>query len=440
MVKQPTFLLIALLLLPPAIPAQNPADEEETGLARHKESGRDFQFKFDERPALRFGDDFRVDFKTKWQFDFRHFYPRITNPPVTTDTFVLQRARLGVKGKVTKWVDYEIEREMRGNVGDEQEWHPWKDVNVDFKPSSTAQLKVGKFKMPFGMEENTSPDRLDFIYRSRVSRFLTPARERGAMLHGKLLKGKRLGYEVGVFRFDGENSNIQGAPTGGRTYAARISGEPLRYLKFLPKTVRHTYLGFATTTGEMFEGANGVHGQTLSNFTYFDHIFVKGNRQRTGMELAWSEGPFSVKGEYIHMSEERKGQGIRLNDLPDKITRGWYVSTSWVALGKMKTKNKAPKNPFLKGHGFGAVELSTRFDVLSFYSASRMGLPSRSPRAANILPNSDRTWTFGSTWHLNHFVKVQANAEREWVEDISKKAVEGRSRFWTGVVRLQLAM
>src|SRR5439155_852851 len=85
------------------------------------------------------------------------------------------------------------------------------------------QFKVGKFKMPFGMEENTSSDRLDFVYRSQVTNYLAGARERGAMLHGKLLKGKRLGYQVGVFRFDGENSDIQGVPTAGRTYAARLS-------------------------------------------------------------------------------------------------------------------------------------------------------------------------------------------------------------------------
>lgn len=434
-----TFVLIAFLLIPPALFAQNPADDDEEPAAQ-TESAKGFQFKFKDRPSFRFGEEVRVDIKTKWHFDFRHFYPPIANPPETTDTFILQRARFGLKGKVTKYFEYEVEREMRGSLGDDHPRHPWKDVYVDFQPFEFAQFKVGKFKMPFGMEENTSSDRLDFVYRSQVTNYLAGARERGAMLHGKLLKGKRLGYQVGVFRFDGENSDIQGVPTAGRTYAARLSGEPLRYIKLLPRTVRHTYLGISATSGSLYEGENGLHGQTLSNFTYFDHAFVKGDRRRNGIEVAWSEGPVSVKGEYMHMSEERKEQGIRGNDLPDKISRGWYVTTSWVAFGKMKSKGNGPKEPFLTGHGFGAVELSARLDVLTFYSASVTAVPSRSPRSANILPNSDRTWTFGPTWYINHFAKLQANGEREWITDIEKKAVTGRNVFWTAVIRLQFAM
>src|SRR5207248_2305444 len=163
----------------------------------------------------------------------------------------------------------------------------------------------GKFKVPFGMEENTSEDRLDFGTRSQVTDYLAAGRERGAMLHGKLLKGNRLNYEAGIFRYDGESSEIQGKPTAGRTYAFRVS-------------------------------------------------------------------------------EERKEQGIRVNNLPDKISRGWYLTTSWLAFGKMKSKGTEPKKPFLTGRGFGAVELAARLDVLTFYSAERTGLASRSPRASNI--------------------------------------------------------
>src|SRR5262249_17434728 len=240
---------------------------------------------------------------------------------------------------------------------------------------------------------------------------------------------------------DGENSNIRGVPTAGRTYAARLNGEPLRDLRPLPRTVRHIYLAVAATSGDVHEGQNGLHGQTLSNFTYFDHLFVKGNRRRTGVEFAWSEGPFGVKSEYIRMSEERKEQGIRGNDLPNKISRGWYVTASWFAVGKMKSKGSGPKDPLFLGHGRGAIELAVRLDVLTFYGASVVaGIPSRSPRTANILPNSDRTWTFGSTWYVNRFAKVQANAQREWITDIEKKLVAGRNVFWTAVFRLQFAM
>src|SRR5207244_975204 len=151
------------------------------------------------------------------------------------------------------------------------------------------------------------------------------------------------------------------------------------------------------------------------------------------------EGPVMVKGEYIHMSEERKQQGIHGEDLPDKISRGWYVMAGWNPLGKMKSSGK-PKNPFLTGHGFGAVELEARFDVLTFYSAPGPGLPSRSPRAPTILPNGERSWTFGPTWYLNRFVKIQANAQREHVTDIDRMALSGINVLWYGIIKLKVAM
>src|SRR6185295_14857935 len=127
----------------------------------------------------------------------------------------------------------------------DHEWHPWKDAYMNFKVHRSMQVKAGKFKIPFGMEANLSEDRLDFAFKSRVSDTLAPGRERGVMLHGTFLKDDHLEYQVGVFRYDGEGSDIHGQPTAGRTYAARLSGEPLRYVKLLPKTVRHIYLGVA---------------------------------------------------------------------------------------------------------------------------------------------------------------------------------------------------
>jgi hypothetical protein len=256
------------------------------------------------------------------------------------------------------------------------------------------------------------------------------------MLHAS--RGNRWEYQVGVFRYDGEGSGFHGQPTAGRTFAARGAGQPLRFVKQLPKTIQHIHLGAAITRGQLFDGQFGVNGQTLSGFTFFDRVFVSGDRQRFGVELAWAEGPASIKGEYIHMSEERLNQGIRGENLPNKITDGWYVTASWTTFGKMKSRGGAPENPI--GRGYGSVELAARFDVLTFLSEKGPGLPSRSPRAPTILPNNERTWTLGPTWYLNRFMKLQLNVQRERVTDIERKAVFGQGSFWTGIIRLQAAM
>jgi len=448
MKKIAQLLATGVLVYPVLLFAQNPGQEEplaEDGVVA--DSARAIQFSFKNRPSLRIGDYAQIDLKTKWHLDFRGFDPPRVNPPgvvtalpVTPDTFLVTRARMGLKGNVTKYVEFEVEREMRRTFSDNHEYHPWKDNYVNVKVIPFVHIKAGKFKIPFGLEENLSEDRLDFALDSRVSNTLAPSRDVGVMLHSKILEGARLEYQAGVFRNDGEASEIHGVPTGRRTYAGRLTGQPFRVINHLPKTIRHVYLGVAATRGELIPGLNGVNGQTFSNFTYFDHFYVRGNRSRLGTEFAWAEGPFGIKAEYIKMSEQRKKQGIRGEDLPDKISRGWYVSGSWTVLGKTTSSGK-PKDPLLTGHGFGSVEIGARLDVLSFYGApGGKGLPSRSPRASTILPNGERTWTFGPTWYLNHFMKIQVHAQREKVTDIARKAVVNQTKFWTGVIRLQLAM
>ena len=441
-----TLLLVVWLFSCVLAFAQNP-NEEEPG--QDDDARQDFlhpvQISFKNRPSFQVREFAKVDVKAKWHLDFQGFNPPVWNPPAqvtvltqTPPTFYLTRARFGFKGYVTSKVKYEVERDMRQTFGSDHEWHPWKDNYVDVTLQPFLRVKAGKFKLPYGMETNLPDDRMDFAFKSRSSDLLTPNRERGVMAHSKFMNN-HLEYKVGVFRYDGEGSDIHGQPTAGRTYAASLTGEPIRFLKPFPKTLRHIYLGIAATRGDVIPGQNGIHGTTFSNFTYFDHMYVQGERTRIGTELSWIEGPVDIKAEYMHVSEERKQQGIHGETLPDTISRGWYVMGMWTALGKLKSKG-APKTPLLTGQGFGAVELGVRYDILSFYSAQGPGPPSRSPRAPTILPTGERAWTFGPTWYVNHFVKIYFNAQRERLTDIGRKDVFGIDTFWTGIIRLQLAM
>jgi phosphate-selective porin len=440
------FLPAVFLMVPGLAAAQNAAAEDVGEDEPLTAPAKALHLELRNRPSIRFGKFANIDIKTKWHFDFRGFDPPKWNPPAvitalpeTPPTFYITRARVGLKGKVSHYIDYEFERDLRQTVGADHEWHPWKDNYVSVRLLPLLQMQIGKFKIPFGMEANLPEDRLDYAFESRMSDTLSPGRERGVMLHGRVLKTGRLEYQVGVFRHDGEGSAIHGQPTGNRTLAARLTGEPLRSFKPLPKTLRHLYLGVAATRGQMIDGLNGISGQTFSNFIYFDHVYVRGDRTRIGTEFAWTEGPVSIKAEYIHMSEERTNQGIRGEDLPDKISRGWYVMGTVVPLGKMKSGGR-PEKPVFRRHGFGAVELTGRFDVLAFFSAAGPGLPTRSPRAPTILPDGERTWTLGPTWYLNRYLKIQAHAEREQLTDIERKAALGINTFWAGVIRLQVAM
>src|SRR4030095_4151109 len=134
----------------------------------------------------------------------------------------MNRKRVGIQGNFLKVFEYEVERELR------QE-NAWRDVFLNFRYFDNFQIRAGKFKMPFSLEQLTGPTDLDFIYRTNLVENLSPGREIGVALHGQFHR-RAVGYEVGVFDGDGEDENAHGDrhPGAERTNAARVMGRPLR--------------------------------------------------------------------------------------------------------------------------------------------------------------------------------------------------------------------
>ena len=381
------------------------------------------------RPSLRFGRMLRVDFRAKFQGDFRGFVPE---QRTGEELFDLRRRRIGVQGRFLRHFEYEVERELR-------EVNPWRDVFVNLRYLRDFQIRAGKFKIPFGLEQLTSPTELDFIFRSRISDHLAPARDIGITAHGRLFR-RGLNYEAGAFREDGEN-----ARTAGLTIAGRLTGTPLRLIP-LPKSVKRAEVGGAFAISELPEGPFGLRGRMISRASFFPNegqrIFVHGERRRLGAEMSWMPGPFSVKGEFIHVQDERRGQGLLGEDLPHLISRGWYLSGTWALTGEKKDNGIQPRKDFILERGIGAVELAARYEQIRFGSSEHPGRPFRHERAANILGNSNRVWTFGVNWYLNRYVKIQGNAIREKLEDTQgdRSPISGRDRFWTWLCRMQFVM
>ena len=61
---------------------------------------------------------------------------------------------------------------------------------------------------------------------------------------------------------------------------------------------------------------SGLRGRTeLDEWFYRPEVLVNGRRQRLGFEARWRPGPFSVKSEFIRLTDERLGQSIEETDL-----------------------------------------------------------------------------------------------------------------------------
>ena len=321
--------------------------------------------------------------------------------------------------------------------------HEWRDVYLNYRQFKAVQIRAGKFKLPFGLDENTSATNLDFIYRSRIASRLAPGRDRGVMVHGKLLK-EVITYEAGVFQHDGQNARPSASARvfGRQTTAARLNVSPFRHSK---SALADFQAGVAVSGTTIPEGFSAIRARTVLGASFFDSdVWVKGRRQRTGLEARWRPGPFSMQAEYIRLTDERRGQAVDGGDLSPLLAEGWYVSGTFAVTGERKSDGldtpRHPFHPFLKWGGFGAVEVTTRFETLSFGSAGGSGNLSTSTRADNVLGNSDHALTWGVNWYLNRWMKIQANLIRERIHEPSMGPVPGRATFWSRLVRFQFTV
>ncbi|MBI3047694.1 MAG: hypothetical protein HYY76_05225 [Acidobacteria bacterium] len=431
------FLLAAVLFVAavPPLAAQAPdppADRPETAGAGPQQpepgSGGDrlVRLVFPDRPSLRVGSVLRLDFRLRLQGDVRDF------PPGEADEdgrFEMTRRRFGIQGTLLRHFEYELEREFRRR-------NAWRDNFVNFSYFDDFQIQAGKFKVPFSLERLTGSTDLDFVHRANVVDTLSPARDIGMTLHGRFRR-RAIGYDVGVFRNDGENARFDFNPGAGRTFAARFAARPLR-LTSLSGATSEMEVAIAATTAEVPDGLNSLRGRTMFGQTFFNPVYVSGQRVRLGLDLDWRPGPFSVKGEFIRVSDERRNQGLFDEDLPPVIARGWYLSGTWALTGESKfSGGLEPRRPLFRG-GAGAIELAARYERLGFGSSFDEEPELTTPRAANLLEAVDRAWTLGLNWYVNHWTKLQLNAIREAIHE--GRSPDPRGVFWTRVLRLQFVM
>jgi phosphate-selective porin len=185
---------------------------------------------------------------------------------------------------------------------------------------------------------------------------------------------------------------------------------------------------------------NGLRGRTvLSEFTFYEPVFVKGRRTRLEADVDWNTGPFNVRGEYTWMSDDRLKQGFGDDDLPQARARAWFVSGTWVVTGERKERPVPPRREIFRG-GAGAVEVAGRLERIRFGGVPGDDEPFRNPRAITIMPVANQIVTVGINWYLNRWVKLQADAMREEIDDAERSPLVLGGVFWSQIVRLQIAL
>ena len=381
------------------------------------------------------GDHFSLELRGRLQGDTAWFSPVVD---ADDEGFVWRRRRIAVRGELFDRVSFEIEREF----GDEEE--PWRDVWANVRAHDLLELRGGKFKAPFGLDNGTSSTEHDFVFRSLGTRSLVPGREVGVMVHGAAGR-RRVTYAVGVFdaatstaATPGFFDDDQGGDSFDRVVSGRVTVQPLDPLEDLPRGLRNLEIGFNAARSTVPVGRNSIKGRSVFGYEFFDRVYVSGTRMVLGADVALLAGPVSLKTEWIQNTDERLGQGVGDVDLSAAFARAWYVAGTWLITGEDKEDAVVPKRPLLAG-GVGAIEVMGRFERILFGSTGGDEPASTSPRGDNLARNHDDVLTLGLAWHLNRWMKLQGNAIHESFLDPVRAPLEGTASYWSYVTRLQFA-
>ena len=165
----------------------------------------------DQNFLLKIGLDIQIDNRT---------FPGESSVPLTNQTLI-RRARPAVSGTVYKNVDFYVRPDF--GLGTTVLYEAYMQLNY----FSRANLRVGKFKPPVGLERLQSDDDTNFVERGFPT-LLVPSRDIGYQVSGDIVQ-RRVSYTVGVFNGVPDNGLSDASVSDHRDYAARIFLTP-----FLP--------------------------------------------------------------------------------------------------------------------------------------------------------------------------------------------------------------
>ena len=258
------------------------------------------------------------------------------------DRFRLRRARINLTGDFAEKFDFKIEGDFENSDGISSSRTAFSgtDIFVNWHQFPEANIKIGQWKAPFGLEQITPDTSLFTIERSLPTGAITPERQLGVQLWGKPLTNlwpqekDLVTYYAGIF--NGNGRNITNNDNNNFMYVGRLELLPFKG-KLLGQD-SSLKLGADILNSRDDKGTN--ISQTLNLLVNKDGSLspftLPGADERTAWSLdAWLNiGPFDLIGEYFQ--EDVDGRTV-LGVAPgfaDFEPSGWYVQGSYFLLPK----------------------------------------------------------------------------------------------------------
>ncbi|MCB5185592.1 hypothetical protein LG201_10295 [Methylobacillus gramineus] len=373
------------------------------------------EHKSDIRPVFKDGIRFEsadktqfVSFDGRIQADYRHFDKHEAQ---SADTFDIRRAFMTMQGKFYKYYDFNITADFGQAGGGSALDEAYFGINW----WNQARFRVGQFKMPFGLEQDTSDIFTEFQERALLDS-LTPGKERGAMVFGNPAKGVSYGLAASTGRGK-NNSNTDNSAEG-----LDIIGRATVNLAELMGSKNAVYhLGADFSRGDISPvQVNAASGRTeargITFFTPTKFTFDQDDelrRTRYGIEAAVAQGSFKIQSEWMKHNYDGK---TNLHQAYDKNIKSWYAAASWLVTGESFADAYTsagvfgrinPKSNFdWNTPGTGAVLLSLRYSDFDGSDFAADSGPAGSGNVAAGSPTGAHAWTAGVQWILNPNTRV----------------------------------
>ncbi|MEO8429129.1 MAG: porin [Verrucomicrobiota bacterium] len=240
-----------------------------------------------------------------------------------------------------------------------------------------GQLKFGQYQAPMGLDAIASSRDITFMEPATPIQALAPGVNAGVQM-GQPIFNERATWALGLFT-DGVGKDFGDASKDYGRAITRVTWLPIYQPNpEQPGSARLLHLGLSANI--LYSSDSTVRYQARPESHLAPHVVDTGDISARGAlviggEAAWSNGPFSVQGEYLHSIVDQVG-GNRLN------FDGFYASASWFLTGESRPYDRTegvfarvtPKRNFNPGEGgWGAWEIAGRYSFLDLNSGDIQG-------------------------------------------------------------------
>jgi phosphate-selective porin OprO/OprP len=257
------------------------------------------------------------------------------------DRFRLRRARINLTGDFAEQFDFKLEGDFENGDGLNANRTAFEatDIFINWHQFPWAQIKMGQWKAPFGLEQTTPDTTLYTIERTLPTGAITPERQVGIQLWGKPFAiiwpdhPDLLTYYAGIF--NGNGRNITNNDNNNFMYVGRLESTLFKSKIW----GQESFLKLGADVLNSRDDAGTNISQTLALKVNSDGSLSPFTLPTAAERTAWSVdawiklGPFDLIGEYLE--EYVNGRTVNgVPGMPDFTTNGYYITGGYFLIPK----------------------------------------------------------------------------------------------------------